>query len=280
MSAAESVDPRPIFDEATEVRPGPAAETWVVELRDEFTIVNGHPNGGYLLAVLGRAALAALDEPDRHVLAATATYIAPPTTGLTTIRTEVQRRGRTASQVRAVLVQDDAARVDVTMTIGTLDAGPPQWGQISPPDLAAEDVCRAATGAMPSPITGGPPPLARVMASAFDPATLGFATGQPSGTGELRGWLRFADGRDWDPLALLLAVDAMPPATFEVAMTGWVPTLTLTAYIRAVPVPGPLRFRFRVGVIAAGKADETCEVWDSADRLVAQSTQLAAIRLP
>ena len=46
-----------------------------LELRDEFTIVNGHPNGGYLLAVLGRAALAAVGDPERHVVGATATYV-------------------------------------------------------------------------------------------------------------------------------------------------------------------------------------------------------------
>ena len=51
--------------------------------------------------------------------------------------------------------------------------------------------------------------------------------------------LRFADGRDHDPLSLLFAVDAFPPATFDVVMTGWVPTLNLTAYLRAVPAPGP-----------------------------------------
>jgi len=279
--SAEVRAPRPLFDEATAVRPGQTAGTWAVELRDEFTIVNGHPNGGYLLAVLGRAALAALDQPDRHVVAATASYIAPPTVGPAAVHTEVQRRGRTASQVRAVFVQDDTPRVEVLMTLGALDSEPPQWGEVTPPDLPPEDVCREATRSLRSPITGEvEPPLAKVMALSFDPATLGFAAGRPSGAGELRGWLRFADGRDWDPISLLLAVDALPPATFEVAMTGWVPTLTLTAYIRAVPAPGPLRVRFRANVIAGGKVDETCEVWDSADRLVAQSTQLAAIRMP
>lgn len=278
--SAEPLSSHPIFDEATQVRPGPVEGTWEVDLRDELTIVNGHPNGGYLIAVLGRAALAALDEPDRHVIAATASYISPPTTGAATIRTEVQRRGRTASQVRAVLVQDDRPTVDVLMTLGALDTEPPQWGQVAAPEMASEEVCRQASQGARSALMGEAPPLTKVVSLAFDPATVGFASGQPSGTGEMRGWLRFADGRDWDPLSLLLAVDAMPPATFEVALTGWVPTLSLTAYVRAVPALGPLRVRFRVGVIAAGKADETCEVWDSADRLVAQSTQLAAIRMP
>jgi hypothetical protein len=109
---------------------------------------------------------------------------------------------------------------------------------------------------------------------------LSFLSGEPSGQGELRAWLSLADGSDWDALSLLFAVDALPPATFEVALTGWVPTLSLTAYIRAVPAPGPLRVRFRANVIAGGLVDETADLWDSTGRLVAQSTQLAAIRLP
>lgn len=277
MTAGE---PLPLFDECTAVRPGGAGGVWDVELRDEFTIVNGRPNGGYLLALLGRAAVLALGEPDRHVISATASYVAPPAVGPATVRTEVQRRGRTASQVRTVLVQDDTPRVEVLMLVGALDSEPPVWGDVAAPTLPDEETCQAASEARRSPITGGEPPMAKVVSLAFDPATLGWAAGEPGGQGEMRAWVRFADNRPFDPLALLLAVDALPPATFEVAMTGWVPTLSLTAYIRARPAPGPLRVRFRVGVIAGGRADETCEVWDSAGRLVAQSTQLAAIRMP
>ena len=115
----------------------------------------------------------------------------------------------------------------------------------------------------------------------FDPAVLGFRRGEPTGRGELRAWLAFADGRDPDPLALLYALDGLPPATFDLAeATGWVPTLSLTAYVRALPAPGPLVVRQRAGLVEGGLVDEECEVWDSRGRLVAQATQLAAVRTP
>ncbi len=270
-----------LFDDCTAVRPSATDGTFDADLRDEFTIVNGHPNGGYLLAVMGRAAVAALGEDDRHVVGSTTSYISPPSTGPATVAVEVRRRGRTASQLHVVLAQDGEPKVEGLMTLAGLGNGPPAWGDIAPPDMPDEETCRAATRGRRSPVTGtDEPPMARVVSQAFDPATLGWAAGAPGGGGEMRAWLRLADDRPFDALGLLFAVDALPPATFEVAMTGWVPTLSLTAYIRALPAPGPLRVRFRVGTIAAGRADETCEVWDSADRLVAQSTQLAALRMP
>ena len=81
-------------------------------------------------------------------------------------------------------------------------------------------------------------------------------------------------------LSLLFFLDALPPATFEVVMSGWVPTLSLTAYVRARPAPGPLRIRQVAHAIDDGRVDETCEVWDVSGRLVGQATQLAGIRLP
>ncbi len=114
----------------------------------------------------------------------------------------------------------------------------------------------------------------------LDPAVLGFTSGQPSGEANLRGWVSFADGRVADPLALLFFLDALPPVMFELAQTGWVPTLSLTTYVRARPSPGPLRIRQVAHSVDDGRVDETCEIWDAAGRLVGQATQLAVIRIP
>jgi hypothetical protein len=123
-------------------------------------------------------------------------------------------------------------------------------------------------------------PLLAVVAERLDPATMGWAVGKPSGAGELRGWLRFDDGREPDPLALLAVVDALPPATFDLGVIGWVPTLALTAHVRAVPAPGALMVRQRARHVAGGRVDEECDVWDSTGRLVATGHQLAGVRHP
>jgi hypothetical protein len=113
----------------------------------------------------------------------------------------------------------------------------------------------------------------------LEPDTLGFTRGMPSGRGELRGWLALPGDDSFDPTSLLFALDALPPASFEIEYSGWVPTLELTGYIRAIPTPGPLRVLQRAQLIAAGHLDETCFVWDSHGHLVAQGTQLAGIRV-
>ena len=271
------------FDEATAVRARDDGRTFDVVVDDAWTIGPGKPNGGYLLAILGRAAVdavAAAGGTQPHVVAANVTYVSSPAVAPAPAEVDVLRVGRTATQARARLVQEGSVVVDAMFTLGRLQAdSSPWWGEVPAVDLAPE-----ADGA-PRPVppnrdpAAGPSIRDRVTIT-FDPASTGWTTGQPSGRGETKGWLRFVDGRDHDPLSLLFAVDAFPPATFDVVMTGWVPTLNLTAYVRAVPAPGPLRMHFRAGVIQDGFADETMEIWDSAGRLVAQSTQLTAMRIP
>jgi hypothetical protein len=113
----------------------------------------------------------------------------------------------------------------------------------------------------------------------LDPSTLGFATGRPSGRGVLAGWLALPGGADFDDISLVMALDCYPPATFDIGPSGWVPTLEFTTYIRALPAPGPVRVVQRVGAIEGDLVDETCQIWDSADHLVALGTQLAGVRM-
>lgn len=114
----------------------------------------------------------------------------------------------------------------------------------------------------------------------LDPATAGWTVGSPSGRGEMRGWLRFADGRPPDALSLLLALDAFPPVVFDLGSTGWAPTIEFTGYVRARPAPGWLQVRTQTQHVAGGLFNEDCEIWDSTGALVAQSRQLGSARFP
>jgi hypothetical protein len=143
----------------------------------------------------------------------------------------------------------------------------------SPPDLPPPDRCVSTAHAPPSFLEQAG--LLERLDLRLDPAYVGWALGKPSGEGRIQGWLRMADTREPDPLLLLLAVDALPPVTFDLGLLGWTPTLELTVHLRANPAPGWLRVVASTRNVAGGFLEEDAEVWDSQDRLVALSRQLA-----
>ncbi|HEV7624932.1 MAG TPA: thioesterase family protein, partial [Streptomyces sp.] len=72
---------------------------------------------------------------------------------------------------------------------------------------------------------------------------------------------------------------ALPPTAFELGLRGWVPTVELTVHVRARPASGPLRVSVSTVNLAGGYLEEDVQIWDSADRLVAQSRQLARAKV-
>ncbi len=238
--------------------------------------IGGKPNGGYLLAMLGRAAVRS--SAHQHVLAASAHYLHSPKPGPVTLTTEVLRTGRSASQVRGRMAQEEKPCVEATFALGTLDPdATPYWSDGLPEPVECPQAdCLPITGKA----TGGSgPAIMDQVDLRIQPDDFGFGRGKPSGAGRLRGWLGLPGGEDFDPISLLYAVDSFPPATLDIALTGWVPTLELTAYVRALPAPGPVRVLHKAQLIEGNRVDEACFVWDSLGRLVAQATQLAGIRL-
>lgn len=238
--------------------------------------IGGKPNGGYLLAMLGGAAAALSPHPD--VISASAYYLHAPDPGPVLIEAELVRRGRSASQLRARMSQDGKACVESLMLASRLESvSAPYWtgGLPTPTGLDYE-----ATPRLVPQLPGGlRVAIMDQIEVRLDPGTSGFTRGEPSGQGELRGWLALPGGENFNPASLLFAVDAFPPGTFDIEFSGWVPTLELTAYIRALPAPGPLRISQRAELIDARRVDESCHVWDQTGRLVAQGRQLAGIRL-
>ncbi|WP_267244706.1 thioesterase family protein [Streptomyces sp. PR69] len=245
------------------------------ELSAGWTIIRA-VNGGYLLALLGRALGESL--PHRDPLAVSAHYLTASRPGPAVIRTQAVRSGRTMSTGQASLFQRDedggeVERIRVLATYGDLDQLPDDVRtSAKPPAIPPREHCFGPSDA-PAPIPGSSAITDRLDIK-LDPATLGWALGAPSGKGEMRAWFGLADGRDADPLSLLLTVDALPPTAFELGLEGWTPTVELTAHIRCRPAPGPLRVSITTRNLAGGFLEEDADVWDSADRLVAQSRQL------
>lgn len=238
-------------------------------------------NGGLLLAMVGRALereIGTAGHPDPLVVSAF--YLSAAAAGPTVVETSTIRSGRTMATGDARILQvedgEQVERVRATATYGDLGhLSPDATVDAVPPDMPPLEECFGRESAPPGVMDGFS--FLRRLDIRLDPATAGWAVGQPSGRGVLQGWLRMADGREPDPLMLLLALDALPPVTFELGLRGWAPTLELTAHVRARPAPGWLRVRASTRTLTGGLLEEDAEVWDSEDRLVAQSRQLARV---
>ncbi|MFJ2031287.1 thioesterase family protein [Streptosporangium sp. NPDC087985] len=257
------------FDEATQaIRVD--ENTYDVCLDPGYSI-GGPLNGGYLMAVLLRAVVDA--SPHGHPVTTSAQFLRAPLPGPARVRLEQIKTGRTATMTRATLVQDDRSFIETLVTTATLGDAAPDWtdgpSAVMPP---IEQCVR-----LPDPRPESNMTLNAQMEMAFDPPTVGWLDGNPTGRPEARAYFRMAEPQDPDPYVLALAVDALPPVVFAAGRRGWAPTVDLTWHLRALPAPGWLTLLGSGRMISDGWFDEEVEVWDATGRLVAQSRQLARV---
>lgn len=280
------------FDEA--IRIDDAGAGWYAGTLSDDWKIGEAVNGGLLMALAATAAADASRDVGGHgdTLSFSAVFLSPGTAGPVRIEPMNLRTGRSMSSAQVVVTQpvDDApvdgTQVDGTqverfralLTLGDLDRHAGAALRTTPaPTMPAPEEC-VSTADAPSGMSNSG--FMQRLDMRLDPATVGWAVGAPSGHGEMRGWLRFADQREPDALSLLLALDAFPPVVFDLGSTGWAPTIEFTGYVRSHPAPGWLQVRTHTHHVAGGLFNEDCEIWDSAGALVAQSRQLGAARFP
>ena len=281
-----------IFDEATAVRrarPG----RYEVRPDERFALVSPGGktppavNGGVLMATMLRGVLDSSPHP--HPVATSAHFLRVPRLAPAHVEVTWLKEGRTAATARASLLQDGKPALEMTVTTGTVpdpaggdgagggDLGTSLSWTGAPPVLPPIGEC-VELGPWPGAVgPDGNLGYAGQVEMRLDPATTGWRHGAPAGIPEMRGYFRLREDRDPDAYLLSLAVDGMPPVVFGLGAAGWAPTVELTWYMRAVPVPGMLKVAARCRHVSGGWFDEEAEVWDAAGRLVAQSRQIARV---
>nr|WP_228046547.1 thioesterase family protein [Saccharopolyspora sp. HNM0983] len=228
--------------------------------------VGDRPHGGYLLAVLARAAELATGESP---LAVSAQFLHAPRVGPVLIRTERLKTGRTTAVLRLVLEQRGRACVDATVTTGEFAADEAEWSQV--PDMPVNPPTSAIDLGSSEARTFFA--LSKVCDVRLDPGTAAFLRGE-QGPPRLRLWARPQSGFP-DALFGLLAGDLTVPVTFNLGRFGWSPTVQLTALLRARPANGWLRLQAESRAVQGSWFDEDVTVVDSMGRLVCQARQLA-----
>lgn len=260
------------FDDALTLTAGRAELT-------EGWVIGEAVNGGLLMSLATRAAADALSAVDSHQdpVAFSTTFLAAAQPGPAQVETQVLRAGRSFSTAEVTISQGDIACVRHTATFADLDANSePVHLQEAPPELPEPEVCVPA-------VRAGFAERIHILDRLdmrIDPATIGWALGQPARDGEMRAWIRFADGREPDVLSLPFFLDAMPPVTFTFGALGWAPTIAFSGHVRSRPATGWLRMRITTRNVIGGLFEEDATIWDSRGHVVAQSRQLAGVRMP
>lgn len=251
------------------------------DLDAQWDVGSGKLHGGYLLALVAKAAVTGLAadtgaEAPLDPVAVSAEFLAAPDAGPARVRTQVLKRGRTVSVTRAELYQGDRLMLHSTVTAGKLltgaEAPVPEWAEL--PEQPAEPPADAiATTDLDRTV-----PLAGACEVRLDPSTVSYLR-KETGPPVIKGWARPHDEHP-DVLFAVMASDILPPVLFNVSRPGWSPTVQLTALMRARPAPGWLRVITSARQVGNGWFDEDCVILDATDTLICQSRQLALAPLP
>ena len=246
-------------------------DRWVGTIEPRWDIA-GNANGGYLLAIATRALKEGAERA--QPVSVTGHFLAPGRPGPVTVSTNVLKRGRQLATGTAVLSDSSRPLLVVVGSFG--DLGPESEVRLirsSPPELPPLDDCIAMDSS-----EGFAPPFFSKVDLRLHPEDAQFALGNPSGTPQIRGWIRLRDDELVDGVALTCLADATPPTIFNAGLPlGWTPTVELTVHVRALPVPGWLRVAFETRFVANGRLEVDGVLYDEAGTLVAQSRQLALV---
>jgi acyl-CoA thioesterase len=259
------------FDRDTQLTPLGAGR-FAGRVSEDFWVQSG-PNGGYLAAIALRGATAAVPEMTRSPRSLHVRFLAPPKTGAFELGSAVLRRGRSMTTVAVNMQQEGRDFMTASATFSEA------FSTITFQDCVLPEA---------RPLAQSDPIEKRI------PLNHRYDLWQAIG-GDLRsgsravtgGYIRFADPRPIDALALAAFWDAWPPAAFarkiDERFRGAVPTVEASIYFRR---PVPLRHAapddyvlLRVESVMAheGFIDESSELWSLDGLLLAQSRQLCLL---
>ena len=145
------------FEAATAVRRAEGGGL-VAELDPGWDVGGGILNGGYLLAVIARAAV--LDSPHPHPVAVSASYLRATGPGPATLTVTPGPSGRTLAHASVVLGGDGGPSLSAQVTTATLGDDVPVYSRPMP-DVPPVEECLSAVArddAHPVPDVGHPAP--------------------------------------------------------------------------------------------------------------------------
>jgi acyl-coenzyme A thioesterase PaaI-like protein len=239
----------------------------------EHWLVGRGANGGFLAALVARAAEAAARRPLRSL---SLHFLAAPDVGPLDVEATLERAGRVTSVVAVRVVHDGRPQALALATLSELPASGIAWDRAHMP--AATPLAEAP------PVPRDGVGLPAFMGNYDMRWALGGLPGEDAAL-ETGGWLRTAAPRALDAPLVAAMTDAWAPAAF--AATGRAvaaPTLDLTVHVRTPLPPAGMDpedhvlVRFATRLAVGGVWEEDGELWTPDGTLIAQSRQLALAR--
>jgi acyl-coenzyme A thioesterase PaaI-like protein len=232
------------------------------------------PLGGYVMALMINGLEQAVDDPARQARSCTMQFLRPPQAGPVTVRTTIERRGRTLTSVSGRLEQ--AGKL-MGVALGSFSTAWESPLLVDDAAMPAVDPPRGrSTERDRVPGTESPPFVDRmVFQHRFGPPLFSRAE-----HAEVGGWLGLSEERPLDAPAITILADAWFPAVWtRLRAIAGAPTIDLTVHFRApLPVDDTLLLgRFRTRLVRDGFFDEDGELWAPDGTLVAQSRQLGLL---
>lgn len=234
-------------------------------------LVNGIPNGGYLIALLGNAMLLQSDKKSTPIV--TANYISRCNPGECEVHVECFAQSSQFNRYQAHLFQDGKEKIRAWGTFANekIECDIEKY-ETNVPTVCNIQEC-IAIPEIPN------YSLSSQVDLRLDPYSAGWMQGKLHDESIQKGWISFRQQRKYDIPAVLLMTDAIPPAVFvSLGLVAWVPTIELTVNIRNMPQSEWLLFFSRTRFITCGLLETDTEIWDE-NRLVALSRQIAQVRI-
>ena len=236
--------------------------------------ITGHLNGGYLAAVCGQAASAALDGAEP--LTISTHYLAPAREGgPAEIDVEILRRGRLSTA--RVRLSRDRLLLESLVTAGAPNLEGEELEHAEPPACPAWEDC-VDTGESPAAAQPGMEVLRHVELRLDPVHGAALNGGAPLERAVVHGRLAYRDGSPADVFLVTAAWDLLPPTPWFAHVWGALPTVAAQVALYPGDLVGPLVLEARCDTLREGIADETSRVWDANGRLVASARQTALLR--
>ncbi|MCP5510809.1 MAG: thioesterase family protein [Leptospiraceae bacterium] len=227
------------------------------------------PNGGYLMSILGNAAIHSGEFS--LPLSMSVYYHRPTKPGEAEIHTKKLFGGPRLETFDIRLFQGKEESITCTASFTRENAFRGLSLPSPPPNLPQFEECTKAV--FPQIVFYTPISLY------LPEVQLEWINGKLKGERKLTGYLEFADGREIDPLSLLLFSDAsFPPVMRYTGGLAWVPTIEISVQIRGIPRGKRIGLISMTRFVSDGLLETDAELYNETGEILALSRQLAVIK--